>query len=140
MDSPASSVLLYGLSSAGPLLVCLFGSNESTSHSPKHPYLLFRLVILIGCSARESAVVCRCLSCVSLFDGRDCSGGTPPRHDSFVKELVAPILPCPYTCIMLRVFHVTSGKGRCSVCELSCPSCCWPSQFGTTAIMVCYHP
>ena len=106
--SPASSVLLYGLSSAGPLLMCSFGSNEPTSHSPKRLYLLYRLGVLIGYSACESAVVSRCLSCI-LFDGRDCSGGTPLRRDSFVKELGTPILPCPYTRIRLRGFHVTSG-------------------------------
>jgi len=57
VDRPASSVLLYGLSSAGPLLMCSFGSNESTSHSPKHLYLPYTLGVLIGYSARESAVV-----------------------------------------------------------------------------------
>ena len=57
VDRSASSVLLYGLSSAGPLLMCSFGSNESTSHSPKHLYLLYRIGVLIGYSARESAVV-----------------------------------------------------------------------------------
>jgi hypothetical protein len=63
-----------------------FVSKETAPHPPKHLHVLYRLWIMIGYSAR----VC---SCVSVFDGRDCSCGTPLRHDSFVMGSEAPILP-----------------------------------------------
>jgi hypothetical protein len=61
VDRPAASKSLYQLISADSLLVRSFGSNETTSHPPKHLCVLYRLGVLIGYSARESAVVPQCV-------------------------------------------------------------------------------
>ena len=57
-----------------------FGSNETTSHPPKHLHVLYRLWVSVGYS-----VCTRVCIRVSVFAGRDCSAGAL-RHDSFVTE------------------------------------------------------
>ena len=111
VDRPACSCLPHWLSSAGPLLMS-FGSNETTSHPPNHLHVLYRLGVLIDCSARESAVVFWCLAgevAVVML-----------QWDMVVLLRDQGHLSCqiPYTHIRLRGFHIITGSGRCSVWEL----------------------
>ena len=102
MDHPPSSCLLYQLSSAGPLLMS-FGSNEKTSQPPKHLHMLYRLGVLIGYSARESAVVAGCLTGEIAV--------VAPHQDTTILLWNQGHLSCQssYTCVRLRGFRVTSG-------------------------------
>ena len=61
VDHPPCNCLLYRQSSADPLLMWSFGSNETTSHPPKHLHVLYMLGLVIGYSACKSAVVSWCL-------------------------------------------------------------------------------
>ena len=61
VDHPPCNCVLCRLSSADPLLMLSFGSNETTSHPPKHLHVLYRLGIVIGHPACKSAVVSWCL-------------------------------------------------------------------------------
>jgi hypothetical protein len=106
VDRPACSCLPHWLSCAGPLLMS-FGGNETTSHPLKHLHMLYRLGVLIGCSAYESAVVSWCLTGEIAV--------VAPHWDTIVLLRDQGHLSCkiPYTRVRLRGFHVILGSGRC---------------------------
>jgi len=112
LNCPGCSCLLYWLSSAGPLLMWSFGSNETTSHPLNHLHVLYRLGVLIDCSARESAVVFWCVTGEIAV--------VAPHWDMIVLLKDQGHLSCQiaYTHIRLRGFCIITGSGRCSVWEL----------------------
>ena len=130
LDYPACSGLLYWLSSAGPFWYGYFGSNETTSHPPKPLHMPYKLGVMIGYLACESAVVSLCVT-------GEIAVVAPHWDSSFVRESGAQILskalhlrqverlPCH-----LRLGYVFSMGTDGHQC------CCWPSHVGTTVVAV----